>query len=86
MKQLLIAAGIFVAATSAAPAQNGPPTGGYEYEPGVGIYDYSLGYAEPFAYEFYGSGTYGGWAYDHPRGGPGPRVGNGTGMGVGAER
>jgi hypothetical protein len=37
---------------------------------GYGVYDYAPGYD----------------GYDRPRGGPGPRVGNGTGAGIGAVR
>jgi hypothetical protein len=58
MKQLIIAAGLLIAATSASFAQ---------VYMGPGYY----------------SSHYG--AY-HQRGGPGPRVGPGTGMGVGSQR
>ena len=98
MKRLLITAGFLVAATlaatSAALAQGygyrgyyvAPAPyayGTYQYSPGYGAYDYAPAY----------SGTYGDSYYDYApdygyreRGGPGPRVGNGTGMGIGAVR
>jgi hypothetical protein len=51
-----------------------------------GLYDYAPGYAEPSGTGPYGAGRYGGFDNYRPRGGPGPRVGNGTGAGVGSQR
>jgi hypothetical protein len=91
MKKLLIAAGFVLAATSASLAQSYPYRGygyygapygygPYDNGPGVSVYDDAPGYyAAPYGYD-YGNGPY------QERGGPGPRVGNGTGMGAGAER
>jgi hypothetical protein len=39
---------------------------------------YGYSYAAPYAYDYYGP--------YHPRGGPGPRVSNGQGMGIGSVR
>jgi hypothetical protein len=76
MKRLIVAAAFVLAATSAAPAQGyayyGAP---YGYGSGYELYDYAPAYTD----------AYGGYA-DSYRGGPGPRVGNGTGMGIGAVR
>ena len=85
MKKILVAAALLAGATSAALAQGygfyGPPVvyGPYGYAPGYGygvygygVYDYAPGYSYGYAY--------------HRRGGPGPRVGDGTGMGVGSQR
>ncbi len=92
MKTLLIAAALLAGLTSAALAQNGPlgpPSGGYGYGYygqsgyGAGLYDYAPGYTEPYGY---GAGAYSGFDNYRPRGGPGPRVGDGTGMGVGSQR
>jgi hypothetical protein len=87
MKKLLIAAGFVVAATSASLAQGynyyGAPYGygPYGNGPGVTVYDEAPGYyAAPYAYDYGDYGPY------YQRGGPGPRVGNGTGMGAGAVR
>lgn len=93
MKTLLIAAGMLAGVTSAALAENGPPgppSGGYGYGYydssgyGAGLYDYSSEYVEPFGFESYG--PYSDFDNYRPRGGPGPRVGNGTGAGVGSQR
>ena len=75
--KLLIAAAFLFAATSASMAQGyvyyAAPYASYQYGPG--LYDYAPGVA-------YGPG----YGYYRERGGPGPRVGNGTGMGIGAQR
>jgi hypothetical protein len=88
MKKLMLAAAFVLAATSASLAQGygvyGPgPAYGYGPAYGPGYYDYAPGYG-------YGPGYYGseyGYGYGNQRrGGPGPRVGNGTGAGIGAVR
>jgi hypothetical protein len=85
-KKLLVAAAFLLAATSASLAQGygyrGAPYGTYNYAPGYGQYDYAPGYGG-----YYGSYGYAPY-YDsnQGRGGPGPRVGSGTGSGIGAER
>ena len=93
LKKIVLAAALLLATTSISSAQRWPYHAGgdyyapyapyYSYDVGVpvygGIYDYAPGY-----YGDSGSGY-----YDNPyrpRGGPGPRVGNGTGMGIGAYR
>ena len=70
MKQLIIAAAFVLTATSAAFAQYGAPGYGYYYGAAPGY-----GYSPPAWYE-----------NDTERGGPGPRVGAGSGMGVGSQR
>jgi hypothetical protein len=96
MKQLIIAAALVLTATSAALAQftNGGPGNSY-YDAAPGYYDAAPGYygAAP-AYGNFGGGP--GYGYDRSppgwfennteRGGPGPRVGAGSGMGVGSQR
>ena len=93
MKQLIIAAALVLTATSGAFAQ-------YAYGvPGYGTYDAAPGYyygAAPgygYAASGYGAGPdYGydgsgpAWPNNTERGGPGPRVGAGSGMGVGSQR
>jgi hypothetical protein len=71
-KTLIVAAALLVSATSATLAQ------GYRYYGAPNVYGYAPNYgysAAPYGYDLY-----------RPRGGPGPRVGNGSGMGIGAER
>lgn len=81
-KRLVIAAvilaGTTLAATTAGLAQGyyGGPYGGYVPGPGVGLYGY--GGAVPY--------NYGPAIPDVIRGGPGPRVQAGSGMGIGAVR
>jgi hypothetical protein len=89
MKQLIIAAAIVLGATSASFAQ-------FVYgSPGYGTYDAAPGYYYGVAptYGYYGAGPgygyYGSgpaWPNNTERGGPGPRVGAGSGMGVGSQR
>ncbi|MGA2895426.1 MAG: hypothetical protein ABSE22_21395 [Xanthobacteraceae bacterium] len=81
-KKFLLAGAVLLAATSASLAQ-GYQRQYFGYGPDVGYggyYDYAPGYGPSFGYYDYDRGPY------HMRGGPGPRVGNGTGMGAGAER
>jgi hypothetical protein len=85
MKKLILAAAFVLTATSAAFAQYGAP--GYGYYDAVPGYSYAPGYNY-----YYGAAP--GYGYDRPawfennteRGGPGPRVGAGSGMGVGSQR
>jgi hypothetical protein len=89
MRKLIIAAGFVSLATlggasvSLAQGYYGEPApygSSLDYSPG--IYDLTPGYhSSPYAYDYYDyDGPY------HQRGGPGPRVGNGTGMGIGSQR
>jgi hypothetical protein len=88
MKKLLIAAVLLSAATfaggSAVLAQGyygepAPYGSSLDYSPN--IYDLTPGYhSSPYAYDYDDQRAY------RQRGGPGPRVGNGTGMGIGAVR
>jgi hypothetical protein len=87
MKKLILAAAFVLTATSAAFAQYGAP--GYRY------YDAAPGYSyAPGDSYYYGAAPGYGYGYDRPawfennteRGGPGPRVGAGSGMGVGSQR
>jgi hypothetical protein len=87
MKQFIIAAALVLTATSGAFAQVVYGNPGY-YDAAPGYY-----YGAAPAYGYYGAapgyGYYGyGPAYsnDTERGGPGPRVGAGSGMGVGSQR
>jgi hypothetical protein len=79
MKKIILAAAFVLTATSAAFAQYFAP--GY-YDAAPGYYGY---YGAPGYYGYYGSPP--AWyENDVRRGGPGPRVGSGSGMGVGAQR
>lgn len=92
MNKLLIAAGLVslaaIAGASVALAQGyygepAPYGSSLDYSPG--IYDLTPGYhSSPYAYDYYDYD--GGYGPYHQRGGPGPRVGNGTGMGIGSQR
>lgn len=82
MKKFLLAGAFVLAATSASLAQG---YGAYGYGPvyGPGYYDYAPTYGYGPTPGFYGYN----YGYDNrARGGPGPRVGNGTGAGIGAVR
>jgi hypothetical protein len=89
MKKLILAGAFVLTATSAALAQYGTPGYGY-YDAAPG---YSYGAAPGYGY-YYGAAP--GYGYDRSppawfennteRGGPGPRVGAGSGMGVGSQR
>jgi hypothetical protein len=78
MKKLVLAAAFVLTATSASFAQ-------YAYEPGYGYYAPVPGYypAPSYGYSDYSTPA---WSNDTNRGGPGPRVGAGGGMGIGAQR
>jgi hypothetical protein len=88
MKQFIIAAAVLLTATSGAFAQYGAP--------GYGYYDAAPGdsYVAVPGYSYYGAAP--GYGYDRSppawfennteRGGPGPRVGAGSGMGIGSQR
>jgi len=87
MKPLIIAAAFVLTATSGAFAQvvyGSPGYGYYNAAPGY-YYGAAPGYygAAP-GYGYYGSGP--AWSNDTERGGPGPRVGAGSGMGIGSQR
>ena len=87
MKPLIIAAAFVLTATSAAFAQDvygSPGYGYYNAAPGY-YYGAAPGYygAAP-GYGYYSSGP--AWSNDTERGGPGPRVGAGSGMGIGSQR
>jgi hypothetical protein len=85
VKKILLAAALLVGTTSITMAQGfygQPYYGSYGYGQ---TYDYSAG-AGPYAgRHFRGSGP-GYYENDTNRGGSGPRVGGGSGMGIGAER
>jgi hypothetical protein len=80
MKKLILAAAIVVAGTSASLAQ-----GVYAapYNGGHGYYDYAPGYGQYGQRDGYRGNSS---ARDDERGGPGPRVGAGSGMGIGSQR
>jgi hypothetical protein len=90
MKKIILAAAFVLTATSGALAQD-------FYSPSYGYYDaapgYSYGPTPGYGY-YYGAapgyGYYGSppawFENDTQRGGPGPRVGAGSGMGVGSQR
>ena len=73
-KRWMIAAA-FLASTTLAATTAGFAQDYYDYAPGAGLYDYGGG-----AY------NYGPAIPDVDRGGPGPRVQAGSGMGIGAAR
>jgi hypothetical protein len=78
MKKLVLAAAFVLTATSASFAQ-------YAYGPGYGYYTPAPPYYAAPAYGYYGSPP--AWfENDTNRGGPGPRVGAGSGMGIGSQR
>jgi hypothetical protein len=81
MKKIILAAAFVLSATSAAFAQYGAPGYGYyDAAPGYGYY-----YGAAPVYGYYGSPP--AWYENNTqRGGPGPRVGAGSGMGVGSQR
>jgi hypothetical protein len=84
-KTLMVATALLLGATSASLAQG---YGYYDAPYGYGAYGVAPSYGYSFSAPAYGYGVYDvapGYAY-RPRGGPGPRVGNGTGAGIGAVR
>jgi hypothetical protein len=80
MKKVILAAAFVLAATSAAFAQYGARGYGYyDAAPGYNYYGAAPGYG------YYASPP--AWFENNTeRGGPGPRVGAGSGMGVGSQR
>src|SRR5580704_4061657 len=85
MKKLILAAAFVVAATSASLAQGIYVGPGY----GTGYYNEAPGYSGNYAPRYGYRGDYNHYGYssrDDERGGPGPRVGAGGGMGVGSQR
>jgi hypothetical protein len=94
MKKIVFASAFVLTATSAAFAQYGVPGHGY-YD--HGYYDavpgYSYDAAPDYSYYYGAAPAYGydrsppAWFENNTeRGGPGPRVGAGSGMGVGSQR
>ena len=89
MKQLIIAAAFVLTASSAAFAQfvyGGPGYGYYDAAPAIYGVAPAYGYysAGP-GYGYYGVGP--AWPSNNTeRGDPGPRVGAGSGMGIGSQR
>jgi hypothetical protein len=84
-KTLIVATALLLGATSATLAQG---YGYYGAPYGYGVYGSAPAYSYSFGAPQYGYGAYdygSGPAYQ-TRGGPGPRFGNGTGAGIGAER
>jgi hypothetical protein len=87
-KTLIVATALLLGATSATLARGY----GYRGAPyGYGGYGNAPAYSDSFGAPQYGSGVYDyapgdGYGYRSSRGGPGPRFGNGTGAGIGAER
>ena len=81
MKKVILAAAFVLTATSAAFAQYGAP--GYGYYDAAPGYGYYYGAAPGYGY---GSSPPGWFENNTDRGGPGPRVGAGSGMGVGSQR
>jgi hypothetical protein len=90
MKKIILAATFVLTATSGALAQDfySPRYGYYDVAPG-----YSYGAAPGYSYYYGATPGYGYYASppawfenDTQRGGPGPRVGAGSGMGIGSQR
>ncbi|HEX4407506.1 MAG TPA: hypothetical protein VH206_01920 [Xanthobacteraceae bacterium] len=98
MKKILIAAGLLSAAAiagaslSVAQGYYGEPApygSSLDYSPNLD--EVTPGTPAPYENQYGYYGGYGGYYgyHDDPyraRGGPGPRVGNGTGMGIGSQR
>ena len=82
MKKVILAAAFVLTATSAAFAQYGAPGYGY-YDAAPGYNGYYYGAAPGYGY---GSSPPGWFENNTERGGPGPRVGAGSGMGIGSQR
>lgn len=84
LKKLLIAAALVLSATPVLAQDYGYSAygpGPYAYSSRRSLYDYAPGAGTEYdGYRSYGSDPY------RPRGGPGPRVLDGQGMGIGAER
>jgi hypothetical protein len=81
MKKIFVAAALVLGTTSVSLAQGvyaapGYDSGYYDYSPGYGYYNGGPRYG------YYGYGA----ARNDERGGPGPRVGAGSGMGIGSQR
>jgi hypothetical protein len=86
MKKLFVAAAMVLGATSASMAQGiyaapGYGAGYYNYSPGYGYYNGGQRYG--YHNDYYDNGMA---RSDSERGGPGPRVGSGGGMGIGSQR
>ena len=81
MRKIFVAAALVLGTTSVTLAQGIYAAPGY----GVGYYNYSPGYRYYNASPRYGY-DYGHARNDVDRGGPGPRVGAGSGMGIGSQR
>jgi hypothetical protein len=84
MKKIFVAAVLVLGTTSVSLAQDAVPgygTGYYNYSPGYGYYNGGPHYG-------YRNGYFSnGWERnDTERGGPGPRVGAGSGAGIGSQR
>jgi len=84
MKKIFVAAALVLGTTSVSLAQGVYAAPGY----GTGYYDYSPGYGSYNGEPRYGyrNDYYNNSARDDERGGPGPRVGPGSGMGIGSQR
>jgi hypothetical protein len=82
MKKLILAAAIVVAGASAAMAQRMDSTPGYGGGYDRGYYDSAPAYGSEQQDRYRGNHS----ARDDERGGPGPRVGPGSGMGIGSQR
>jgi hypothetical protein len=88
MKKLFVAAALVLGTTSVSLAQGVYAAPGYGY--GAGYYNYSPGYGYynggQGSYGYRNDYNYGPARNDSERGGPGPRVGAGSGMGIGSQR
>ena len=76
-KKFMTAAGLLLGASLAMTTASFAQAYYYGSPSGQGYYDYAPGY---------GSYYYGGARSDCSRGGPGPRIGCGSGAGIGAQR
>jgi hypothetical protein len=87
MKQLIIAAAFVLTAASGAFAQDVYGSPGYGYYAAPDYYSAAPAYGYYGAGPVYGYGSGPAWSgNDTERGGPGPRVGAGSGMGIGSQR
>ena len=89
MKKIFVAAALVLGTTSVSLAQGvyaapGYGTGYYNYSPGYGSYNGGPRYG--YSNGYYDNGDNGWTRNNTERGGPGPRVGPGSGMGIGSQR
>ena len=83
MKKIILAAAFVLTATSGALAQDVYGSPGYGYYNAAPGYSYYYGAAPAYGYDRSPPAWF---ENNTERGGPGPRVGAGSGMGIGSQR